>query len=202
MRLNYTLSNWGCAVLTHSVLLGEAGIGLCAVAPDSPLDAEPAWHVPVFLHQLKQLTRCFLQRGPLVMTHVFVSLQAHAALSPHCLFLYFFFLKKICILFPNWSASYSMNPFHITRKDCCLHICPSHIHQRSFHSTDSFSVPQYFAVSSPSSSSLTKNDFSPQCSLNFFPTPFVSPVPASVVALQTLHSNCRSGSRLFLLLWH
>lgn len=92
MRLNYTLSNWGCAVLTHSVLLGEAGIGLCAVAPDSPLDAEPAWHVPVFLHQLKQLTRCFLQRGPLVMTHVFVSLQAHAALTPHCLSL--FFLRK------------------------------------------------------------------------------------------------------------
>lgn len=97
--LSYLFSNWGHAAVTHFVLFRDAAIGQCAVAPDSPLDAEPAWHMPVFLHQLKQLTQCFLQRGPLVMTHVFLSLQAHAALIPHCAF--FFFKEKKYIFIPT-----------------------------------------------------------------------------------------------------
>lgn len=62
---------------------------MCCASSPFPLNAEPAWHMPVFLHQLKQLTQCFLQRGPLFMTHVFLSLQAHAALIPHCGFFFF-----------------------------------------------------------------------------------------------------------------
>lgn len=77
------LSSWGQAVVTHD-------LKMLLLAQTLLFDAEPAWPVPVFLHRLKQLTQCFVQQGPPVVTHVFLSLQAHAAFNTHRVFFVFF----------------------------------------------------------------------------------------------------------------
>lgn len=110
-EISSSLTNWGFS-------LSESSSGMlimaCCCATLSPLDAEPAWHMPVFLHLLcsNSWHNAFYSRS-LFTSHVFLSPSTCGSN-----FLFYFFIFVFLFFYNNFLRHLDFQlPFQLRKND-------------------------------------------------------------------------------------
>lgn len=109
-EISSSLTNWGFSLSESSsgmLIMACVLDSNCCCATLSPLDAEPAWHMPGFLHQLcSNSWHNAFYSGSLFTSHVFLSASTCSLQFFIFFFLSYFFFYTDIRLFSNWLSSW------------------------------------------------------------------------------------------------